>query len=247
MPFRERVAARIARSVQSVEKPRCIDVACAVGTDLGLLAAALGEKPAELHGIDLLEKQLEVARTKLPDASFVQGDVLALPFPDSHFDSLQTSRLLIHVPDFRKAIDEMIRVMKPGAVGVICEANIDSGSILLTSDDRLQTVYEAKRKHVAKMCANRHAATETYKYLLSHAGAADVCMEPFSCILPDPMIMGPEFLKFEGQMLQKLVSDGTLAQADVDYYLAEAQGQSAKDGNFVQLWCGLLEIHFRKV
>uniref|UniRef100_A0A7S2JT38 Methyltransferase type 11 domain-containing protein n=1 Tax=Zooxanthella nutricula TaxID=1333877 RepID=A0A7S2JT38_9DINO len=246
MPLRERVAARIARSVQSIERPRCIDVACAVGTDLGLLVAALGEKPAELHGIDLLEKQLEVARSRLPGAIFAQGDVLDLPFPDSHFDSLQASRLLIHVPDFRKAIDEMLRVMKPGALGVLCEADIGTCNILLTSDDRLQSVFAAKTKHVAKMCANDHAASDAYKYLLSHAGAVDVCMEPFSCILPDPAMMGLDFIKFEGQMLQKLVSDGTLAQADADYYLAEAQGQSAKDGNFVQLGCGPLEISFRK-
>lgn len=246
MPLRERVAARIAQSVQSVEKPKCIDVACSTGTDLSLLVTALGEKPAELFGIDLMEKTLEVARSKLPDASFVQGDVQALPFPDSHFDSLQTSRLLIHVPDFRKAIDEMIRVMKPGAVGVICEANMDAATLLLSSDERLQSVYEAKSKHVAKMCANPKAATETYKYLLSHAGVVDVCMEPFSAILPYPAIVGPDLLNFESQMLQKLVSNGSLAQADADYYMTEAQGQSAKDGNFVQLFCGPLEIHFRK-
>jgi len=71
-------------------------------------------------------------------------------------------------------------------------------------------------------------------------------MEPFSVVLPEPTIMGSEYLNHESRMLQKLVSDGTLAQADVDYYLAEAQGQSAKDGNFVSLWCGPLEIHFRK-
>jgi len=245
MPLRERVAARIARSVQAIAEPKCIDVACSTATDLGLLVSALGGKKADLHGIDLLEAQLVVAREKLPGVNFVQGDVLALPFPDAHFDSVQTSRLLVHIKDFRKAIDEMVRVLKPGGIGVFCEGDMDAGVFLLSSDDRLKSVYKTKAEHVVKMCANPRAASETYRYLLSHADTQDVCMEAFACCLSEPTVMDPD-LTHDRQFLKKLVDDGALTQDDMDYYLAEATGRSAKEGNFMELWAAPLEIHFRK-
>jgi demethylmenaquinone methyltransferase/2-methoxy-6-polyprenyl-1,4-benzoquinol methylase len=244
-PLRERVAARVARSVRDVQNPKCIDVACSMGSDLGLLAAALGDKPAQLFGLDLLEAQLEHARLKLPGASFTQGDVLALPFLDAEFDSVQASRLLVHLADFRKAIDEMLRIMKPGATGVFCEADMDSSLLLYTSDERLRSVFQKKHDFVAKMLSNPCAASGAYRYLLSHADAEDVSMESFSVFLPEPTCFDPE-MQMDRQMLQKIVTNGDLTQDDVDYYLAEAVGRSAKEGNFLQHCCGPVEIHFRK-
>ncbi|CAK0876669.1 unnamed protein product [Prorocentrum cordatum] len=245
MPLRERIAARIASSVQGIDNPSCIDVACSTGTDLGLLARALGDKPAQLHGVDLMEATLQVAREKLPAASFVQGDVVALPYPDVHFDSVQTSRLLVHVPDLKKAIDEMIRVLKPRGTCVISEGEMEKASVMLSNDDRLLRVSEALRDHVAKMCANPRAASEAYRYILSHADAQDVCIEPFSFFLKKPGdMMGPE-LTHERQFLAKLVSEGALSQADADHYIAQATGRSAEEGNLLQLFF-MAEISFRK-
>eukprot|EP00928_Gymnodinium_smaydae_P067220 TRINITY_DN50166_c0_g1_i1.p1 TRINITY_DN50166_c0_g1~~TRINITY_DN50166_c0_g1_i1.p1 ORF type:complete len:200 (-),score=33.42 TRINITY_DN50166_c0_g1_i1:492-1058(-) len=134
IPLRKRIAARIAKSVEHVENPKCIDVACSMGGDLAHLKEALGVKPAQLFGIDLLEAQLVKARENLPEAKFTQGDVMALPYGDAEFDSVQTSRLLVHIPDFQKAIDEMIRIMKPGAIGVFSEGEMDQGLLPVTTD-----------------------------------------------------------------------------------------------------------------
>jgi len=245
IPLRKRIAARIAKSVQDIENPKCIDVACSMGGDLGHLKEALGAKPAQLFGVDLLEAQLVKARENLPDAKFAQGDVLALPYGNAEFDSVQTSRLLVHVPDFRKAIDEMIRIMKPGAIGVFSEGDMDHGMLLLTSDDRLRSVHQKKTEFTAKMCANPRAASNSYRYLLSHADAEDVTMEGFTAFMFKPTDMFGT-MDYEAQGLKKLVENGTLAQEDMDYYLAEATGRSANEGNFVQQFCGPTEIHFRK-
>mmetsp|Transcript_22111 Transcript_22111/g.58552 ORF Transcript_22111/g.58552 Transcript_22111/m.58552 type:complete len:295 (-) Transcript_22111:218-1102(-) len=245
MPLRERIAARVASSVQSIENPCCIDVACSTGTDLGLLAKALGDKPAQLHGVDLMEATLENARAALPAAKFAQGDVVALPYPDAHFDSVQTSRLLVHVPDFEKAIDEMIRVLKPGGLCVLSEGEMDKASVMLSNDDRLLKVNQALKDHVAKMCANPRVVSQAYRYILSHAGTQDVCIEPFSFFLKKPTdMMGPE-LTHERQFLAKLVSNGDLCQEDADYYLENATGPAAEEGNLLQL-VFMAEIYFRR-
>jgi len=245
IPLRKRIAARIAESVQDIENPKCIDVACSMGKDLGYLKEALGTKPAQFFGIDLLEAQLVKARENMPDVNFTQGDVLALPYGDAEFDSVQTSRLLVHIPDFRKAIDEMIRIMKPGAMGVFSEGEMDQGMLLLTSDDRLRLVHQKKTEFTAKMIANPRAASNSYRYLLSHADVEDVTMEAFTNFLFKPTEMFGT-MDYDAQGLKKLVENGTLAQDDMDYYLAEATGRSANEGNFVQQFCGPIEIIFRK-
>ncbi len=44
----------------------------------------------------------------------VQGDALALPFPDGAFDRVIASEVLEHIPDDRTAMAELTRVLRPG-------------------------------------------------------------------------------------------------------------------------------------
>jgi SAM-dependent methyltransferase len=47
-------------------------------------------------------------------ATVVRGDVLSLPFPDGSFDAVIASEVLEHIPDDRRAMAEITRVVKPG-------------------------------------------------------------------------------------------------------------------------------------
>ena len=47
-------------------------------------------------------------------ASAVQGDALALPFPDASFDRVIASEVLEHIPDDVAAMRELARVLRPG-------------------------------------------------------------------------------------------------------------------------------------
>ncbi len=48
----------------------------------------------------------------------IKLDVTEIPFPDEHFDMVICSHVLEHVPDDRKAISELFRVMKKGGLGL---------------------------------------------------------------------------------------------------------------------------------
>lgn len=63
---------------------RTLDVAC--GT--GFMTRHLRGK---VTGLDQSGAMLEVAREQVPDATFVQGDALDLPFPDGSFDRVFSS------------------------------------------------------------------------------------------------------------------------------------------------------------
>ena len=47
-------------------------------------------------------------------ATAVQGDALALPFPDGTFDRVIASEVLEHIPDDTAAMRELSRVLRPG-------------------------------------------------------------------------------------------------------------------------------------
>ena len=95
-------------------KLRWIDVGCGNGAFTELLVERCA--PSEVQGIDPSEGQLAFARTRPAGrlAKFSLGDAMALPFPGGRFDAAVMALVLVFVPDPRKGVDEMVRVVGPG-------------------------------------------------------------------------------------------------------------------------------------
>ena len=98
---------------------RALDFGCGPGTISVGLAKAV--EPGEMHGIDVEESQIGMARAAAEagghdNATFHVGDVTALPFDDDFFDVAHCHAVLMHVPDTRAALAEVKRVLKPGGV-----------------------------------------------------------------------------------------------------------------------------------
>jgi ubiquinone/menaquinone biosynthesis C-methylase UbiE len=71
---------------------RTLDVAC--GT--GFLTRHLR---GDVVGLDASDRMLEVARRQAPNARFVQGDALELPFADGEFKRVFTSYFYCHLEE----------------------------------------------------------------------------------------------------------------------------------------------------
>jgi ubiquinone/menaquinone biosynthesis C-methylase UbiE len=104
------VAERARRFLQPLEgSERALDA----GTGVGTLALALATLVGEVVACDIVPELLAEARKHAPaDArvSFIDGDMLALPFPTGSFDLVGTMRTLHHVERPEKAIAELVRV-----------------------------------------------------------------------------------------------------------------------------------------
>jgi demethylmenaquinone methyltransferase/2-methoxy-6-polyprenyl-1,4-benzoquinol methylase len=106
--------ARIAELSHIAPGMRALDLACGTGD----IAFALADRGAQVAGLDITHRMLQIARAKSPRVHFVGGDMLALPFPDQTFDVVTTGYGLRNVPDIGRAIAETRRVLKPGGVFV---------------------------------------------------------------------------------------------------------------------------------
>jgi ubiquinone/menaquinone biosynthesis C-methylase UbiE len=82
--------------LRSLPPARVLDVGC--GT-----AFLTQHLRGEVTGLDQSEAMLEIARTRLPDASFVRGDALALPFADRSFDRVLTAHFYGHLREHDRA------------------------------------------------------------------------------------------------------------------------------------------------
>ncbi len=71
---------------------------------------------AEAVGLDISAKVIEQFRAKLPGATGVQGSILHTAFEDESFDAVFITGGLHHVhPHVPQAVDEIYRILKPGA------------------------------------------------------------------------------------------------------------------------------------
>jgi ubiquinone/menaquinone biosynthesis C-methylase UbiE len=93
---------------------RVLDVGCGQGIDLANFA--LGG--AEVTGIDLTPRHVELARSHLAalglEGAVVEGDAEAMPFEDGSFYLVSSNGVLHHTPDMGAALREIRRVLRPG-------------------------------------------------------------------------------------------------------------------------------------
>jgi SAM-dependent methyltransferase len=108
-------AAELAQRVYAFVLPNGTERALDVGCGAGALALALAPHVAEVVGVDRVPELLALARERAPEnATFVEGDAVALGFDDASFDLAGTLRTLHHVPRPELVLAEMTRVTRPG-------------------------------------------------------------------------------------------------------------------------------------
>jgi len=109
------------KKVQTIINPTkgmtILDIAAGPGSS----SEPLFKAGADVTSLDFSEGMLEQGRKARPYLKFVKGDALNLPFADGTFDLTTISFGLRNTHDYKKALQEALRVTKTGGRMVIVE------------------------------------------------------------------------------------------------------------------------------
>lgn len=106
-------------AAEAVVRPgdRVLDACCGTG-DLAVACARAG---GVVTGLDFAPRMLERARRKLPAATWVEGDMLALPFEDAAFEVSTVGFGVRNVSELDGGLRELRRVLVPGGRVAVLE------------------------------------------------------------------------------------------------------------------------------
>ncbi|HEY7148407.1 MAG TPA: methyltransferase domain-containing protein [Gaiellaceae bacterium] len=103
--FLDELAARLPANA------RVLDLGCGNGSKTARLAGRF-----DVLGVDVSERQLQLARAEVPGATFVHADFMELDFPTETFDAVTALYSLVHAPreDYPALFRRIGDWLKPG-------------------------------------------------------------------------------------------------------------------------------------
>jgi len=126
--FNDRIMDRIMGLLKPPPASLFLDAGCGVGDH----SARIGRHGLHCIGVDISETILENARENISrqgleeTVSFRSEQLEQLSFDDNHFDFVHCRGVLMHIPDWERALGELCRVLKPGGKLIVIEANQSS-------------------------------------------------------------------------------------------------------------------------
>lgn len=115
-PFYDRLVKRMIEQLGCSPGDAVLDAGCGPG-DHSIRAVRAG---CRVVALDISETVLEQARAKAAMAgaadriTFMRGDLTRLNVPDESFQAVFSWGVVIHIRDIEAALDELVRVLKPG-------------------------------------------------------------------------------------------------------------------------------------
>jgi demethylmenaquinone methyltransferase / 2-methoxy-6-polyprenyl-1,4-benzoquinol methylase len=115
MGFHKQWKSLACQKLQLKPNHHALDICTGTGDLIAYLLPLVGPQ-GTVTGLDFSENMLHQARQRYqnqPQVSLMQGDALALPYPDNQFDAAIISFGLRNVTNIPQALAEMYRVIKP--------------------------------------------------------------------------------------------------------------------------------------
>lgn len=141
----------------------CLDLCCGSG-DLSLRLGRQVGSSGHVYGVDFSPAQLAIARERAKRQHFpasmtwVEADVLHLPFNDHKFDAATMGYGLRNVTDIPRSLKELHRVLKPGAKAAILDFH-------RPSNPQSRTFQQWYLDNIVVPVAHNLGLTEEYAYI----------------------------------------------------------------------------------
>jgi SAM-dependent methyltransferase len=152
-----------------------LDVGCGPGHDIGASGRVM-------IGLDPSIAMCRAAHER--GWVVVRADARALPFRDPSFVAARADRVLSHLDDPERALEEMRRVVAPGGRVVI--ADPDQGSLVIEVPGVRRSLVDAVRELRATIGYRNGMLARRLPALLTAVGLRDVTVDAFPLVLTDP-------------------------------------------------------------
>lgn len=140
-----------------------LDLCCGSGDLAQLLARQVG-LTGHVYGVDFSSALLAIAQQRLINQypplpiSWVEANVLNLPFEDNYFNCATMGYGLRNVTDIPQALSELYRVLKPGAKAAILDFHHPKAPLM-------RTFQQWYLENVVVKAAKELGLTEEYAYI----------------------------------------------------------------------------------
>ncbi|BAB76951.1 bifunctional demethylmenaquinone methyltransferase/2-methoxy-6-polyprenyl-1,4-benzoquinol methylase UbiE [Anabaena sp. FACHB-709] len=141
----------------------CLDLCCGSG-DLALRLARRVGSTGQVSGVDFSANLLETAKQRAqsqypqPNISWVEANVLDLPFKDNQFDAATMGYGLRNVTDIPRSLQELHRVLKPNAKAAILDFH-------RPNNQQFRTFQQWYLDSIVVPLADRLGVKEEYAYI----------------------------------------------------------------------------------
>lgn len=99
-----------------------------VGAGIGIMALEMANQGLDVWDLDIVPANVDLVERVSGSlglgVNVIYGDSVRLPFSDNSFDAVFSKSVFEHIHDQEKALDEQIRVLKPGARMMILDGNL---------------------------------------------------------------------------------------------------------------------------
>lgn len=91
-----------------------------LGCGAGIPMTKILSERFQVTGIDISSQQLALANQNVPQAKFIQSDMVNLSFPDNYFDAVVAFYSMTHVPrnEHEQLLNNIYRMLKPAGLMV---------------------------------------------------------------------------------------------------------------------------------
>lgn len=162
--FYQAVHKRLLEFVELPNSANILDIGCGTGRLLQRLAKQFPD--LEGTGLDLSPQMIKEAKNKNiygDRLQFLQGNVEALPFPESSFDAVFCTISFLHYPHPELVLAEIKRVLRPGGVFYLADYTVNDWTEyreVAVSPGKLRWYSRKKREQLANTaglsCLSHH-------------------------------------------------------------------------------------------
>jgi ubiquinone/menaquinone biosynthesis C-methylase UbiE len=223
---------------------RVVEIGCGPRGCLGLLSTRVGSA-GRVVGVERSEELVErgrqfLAKHRMTNVEVVHADARATGLPAGTFDVATARLVLVNVPEPERLVAEMVRLVRPGGVVALHEA--DSTTQRCDPPHPAQTrLLQLLGTYAEKNGIDRSIGTRVPR-MLRDAGVIDVRVNPLVHVYPPGHGRRMMVLEFVENARQRLIEQNVVGEGELNELLA-ALGRHLADPEtlvvsslFIQAW-----------